>query len=375
MPIEIQAAAPVPDAESEPTSFANREIHFGRQRVTHKDRIFFTERLALLLETGNALHTSLEILEDQSDGDALRKVVLALSEDVSGGLSFSQALARHPEAFPPSYVSVVEAGEQGGFLHEVLERLRELDEKRQELHSTLFSAFSYPAFLVVFSVAVVTFVLMVVFPKFGDLFTMIWDKLPITTRFLMTVSQILSSYWHVMLLGIGAMGMGAWRWLSRPEGRATVESWLLRLPLLREIVVTFQLVQFMYVMSLSLGNGVTMLDALRSSREVVGSLAFQSWVQSLETNVTEGRGLSVGFEEADFVPPLITQMVTTGEETGSLAMVMGRMAAFYEREWKTRLTVMAKLVEPVMLVVMGLVVGLIVSSLILPIFKLSTTVR
>jgi type II secretory pathway component PulF len=216
---------------------------------------------------------------------------------------------------------------------------------------------------------------MVVFPKFGDLFTMIWDKLPITTRFLMTVSQILSSYWHVMLLGIGAMGMGAWRWLSRPEGRATVESWLLRRPLLREIVVTFQLVQFMYVMSLSLGNGVTMLDALRSSREVVGSLAFQSWVQSLETNVTEGRGLSVGFEEADFVPPLITQMVTTGEETGSLAMVMGRMAAFYEREWKTRLTVMAKLVEPVMLVVMGLVVGLIVSSLILPIFKLSTTVR
>jgi len=375
MPIEIQAVAPVRNTDSEPTSLANREIHFGRQVVTHKDRIFFTERLALLLETGNALHTSLEILEDQSDGDALRKVVLALREDVSGGLSFSQALARHPEAFPPSYVSVVDAGEQGGFLHEVLERLRELDEKRQELRSTLFSAFSYPAFLVVFSVAVVTFVLMVVFPKFGDLFTMIWDKLPITTRFLMTVSQMLTQYWHVTLLGIGAAGVGAWRWLSRPEGRATVESWLLRLPLLREIVVVFQLVQFMYVMSLSLGNGVTMLDALRSSREVVGSLAFQRWVQRLETNVAEGRGLAVGFEEADFVPPLITQMVSTGEETGSLAMVMGRMAAFYEREWKTKLTVMAKLVEPVMLVVMGLVVGLIVSSLILPIFKLSTTVR
>jgi len=141
-----------------------------------------------------------------------------------------------------------------------------------------------------------------------------------------------------------------------------------------EIVVLFQLVQFMYVMSLAMGNGVAALDALRSCREVVSSASFRDFVRALEANVQEGRGLAVGFQDASFVPDLVRQMVATGEESGSLPLVMGRMAAFYEREWKQRLATLAKLIEPAMLVVMGVVVGLIVSSLILPIFKLSTTV-
>ena len=377
MPIEVSASPgeSVAEARSGLASLASTEIRLRAPVVTAKDRIFFTERLALLLETGNALHTSLEILEPQADNEALRVIVAGLRDDISGGLSFSQALAHHPEAFPPSYVSVVEAGELGGFLPQVLERLRDLDEKRQELTSTLFSALSYPAFLTLFSAGVVMFVLMVVFPKFADLFTMIWDQLPLSTRVLMTFSQILAGYWPVLLVAGVALVAGTWSWLVHRGGRDTLDRWALRTPVIREIVVLFQLVQFMYVMSLSLDNGVTMLDALRSAREVVGSVSFQRWVQELEANVTEGRGLSVGFQEAAFVPPLITQMVTTGEETGSLAMVMGRMAAFYEREWKTKIEVISKLVEPMMLVAMGLVVGLIVSSLILPIFKLSTAVR
>jgi type II secretory pathway component PulF len=272
-------------------------------------------------------------------------------------------------------VSVVAAGEQGGFLPAVLERLRELDEKRQELRATLFSAFSYPAFLTVFSAGVVLFVLMVVFPKFGDLFEMIWDKLPITTRFLMTTSELLRSYWPAVLGALAAAGFGLWRWLSRPEGRATLDRFVLRIPVLGEIAVLFNLVQFMHVMSLALSNGVAALDALRSCREVVASPSFGRFVRDLEANVAEGRGLAVGFQEAEFVPDLVRQMVATGEESGSLALVMGRMASFYEREWKLRLNTLAKLIEPLMLVVMGVVVGLIVSSLILPIFKLSTTVR
>jgi len=128
-------------------------------------------------------------------------------------------------------------------------------------------------------------------------------------------------------------------------------------------------------MSLALTNGVPILDALGCCREVGGSARFRRFVESLETGVREGRGIAIGFEEAAFVPPLVRQMVATGEETGSLALVMGRMAEFYEREWKTRLNTLAKLVEPTMLVVMGVVVGLIVSSLILPIFKLSSTVH
>lgn len=373
MPIELQPARSVPDPRPERRALS--EITIGRQGVSTKDRIFFTERLALLLETGNPLHLGLEALGRQAGSPAMTAVIADLGQGVSGGLSFSQALARHPEAFPPAYVSVVSAGEHGGFLPQVLERLRELDEKRQELRTTLFSAFSYPAFLMVFSAAVVLFVLMVVFPKFGDLFEMIWDKLPITTRFLMTASAALRSYWPVFVGALAAAGFGLWRWLANPKGRAALDAFVLRLPVLGEIAVLFHLVQFMHVMSLALGNGVAALDALRSCREVVASPSFREFVRELEFNVSEGRGLSAGFQEADFVPDLVRQMVATGEESGSLALVMGRMASFYEREWKQRLNTLAKLVEPTMLVVMGLVVGILVSSLILPIFKLSTTVH
>ena len=373
MPIEIQRAAALPEPKRERRSLS--EIQIGRQGPTGKDRIFFTERLALLLETGNPLHASLESLETQTDNPEMGTVIADLRESVAGGRSFSHALREHPEAFPPSYVSLVAAGEHGGFLYKVLERLRELDEKRDELRSTLISSFSYPAFLIVFSVAVVLFVLLVVFPKFGDLFQMIWDKLPITTRFLMTLSAGLREYGAVLLGGAAGAGFLAWRWIASTEGRNALDRLLYRLPVVSDLAVRYQLVQFLYVMSLALGNGVPMLDALRSCREVVASPTFRAFVERLEASVTEGRGISPVFAETDFVPVLVRQMIATGEETGDLALVMGRMAEFYEREWKTRLNVLSKLVEPAMLVIMGLVVGLIVSSLILPIFKLSTTVH
>jgi type II secretory pathway component PulF len=373
VPIELQPAASPVRAASEPRAWS--EITIGSQAVTGKDRIFFTERLALLIETGNPLHVSLDVLERQADRPQMRAVIADLRDGVSGGLSLSQALSQHAEAFPPSYVSVVAAGEHGGFLPEVLERRRELDEKRDELRSTLFSAFSYPAFLVVFSFAVVLFVLMVVFPKFGDLFQQIWEHLPVTTRFLMTLSEFLRHYWVAFLAAIAAAGVGVWRWAAHPRGREALDDLVLRLPVLGELVVLYQLVQFMHVMSLALSNGVPVLDALGTCREIVASPRFRRFVEGLEVRVSEGRGIASGFREAEFVPPLVQQMIATAEETGSLALVMGRMASFYEREWKTRLTTLAKLVEPAMLVVMGVVVGLIVSSLILPIFKLSTTVH
>ena len=372
MPIEIaRAAAP----ETRPKAWRRLgEIRIGGG-IGAKERMFFTERLALLLETGNPLHTSLGTIESQTAHPELRQLIADVRENVSGGLPFSQALSKHPDAFPPAYVNLVAAGETGGFLHRVLQRLRDIDEKRQELRSTLISAFSYPAFLVVFSFAVVLFVLIVVFPKFGDLFQLIWDQLPITTRFLMVLGEWLRQYWLPGLVVFAVTGALGWRWVRSADGAAAADRWLLRIPVLREIAWQLHLIQFMYVMSLSLHNGVAMLDALSACREIVRSASFRRFVGLLESRVNEGRGIASGFQEAAFVPPLVKQMVATGEEAGGLAMVMERMAEFYEREWKQRLTVIAKIVEPAMLLVMGVVVGLIVSSLILPIFKLSRAVH
>jgi len=374
MPIQIQSAQRAVAPKREQKSVART---FGRSsgRIGGQERMFFTERLALLLETGSPLHVSLETLERQAPREALQKVIRELGQDVSQGLSFSQALAKQPEAFDASYVNLIAAGETGGFLPEILQRLREMDEKRQELTSTLLTAFSYPAFLMVFSCFVVIFILTVVFPKFAPLFATIADQLPGVTLFLMGASEALRSYWLPGLAVIGATAALFWRWVRSAQGVARMDRLLLRTPVIREIIIQLHLVQFMHVMSLSLSHGVPMLDALRSCREIARSISFRQFIEGLEVRVNEGGGISSGFQEGDLLPALVPQMIATGEETGRLAMVTGRVADFYEREWRKKLTVFSKVAEPLMLVVMGVVVGLLVSSLILPIFKLSRIVH
>jgi len=371
MAIEIQAA----DTRDGREAVRREQRTAGGHKLSPKDRMFLTERLELLLETGVPLHAALQALESQGAADGSAALMGELREGVAGGLSFSRALAQHPEAFPPAYVHLVAAGETGGFLPRVLERLREMDEKREELRSTLVSAFSYPAFLTVFSFSVVIFVLVVVFPKFAEIFEVIRDQLPVTTRFFMSFSEILREKWTVWLPVLAGVGLLAGRWARSADGAAALDRLAFGLPGLRDITIQYQLVQFLYVMSLSLGNGVPVLDALRACRSIVGSRGFRGFIEDLEQRVAEGEGLASGFEKADFLPDLVPQMMATGEQSGGLALVMGRVASFYEREWRRRLALIARIIEPALLLVMGVVVGLIVSSLLLPIFKLSTAVR
>ncbi len=369
MPIEIQSASL---GGSQNVGLRLGEWFVRSTRVRGKALMFFTERLALLLEAGIPLHSSLETLERQARA-SVRRMIRELRVGVSEGLSLSQALAKQPETFSSTYVHLVAAGEQGGFLSDVLERLQEMDEKRQELSSTMLAAFSYPAFLAVFSSAVVTFVLLAVFPKFAELFASFHDQLPITTRCLMWVSEALRAYWPVLLGGLVGAGLVFWHWVTRPEGAAALDRLVLRVPVLRDIVVQLNVVQFMRVMSLSIGNGVGLLESLRACRDVARSPSFQRFIERLEIRVSEGGRIASGFDQ-QLLPPLVPEMVATGEETGNLALVMGRVADFYERELRRKLALVSKIAEPAMLLVMGAVVGLLVSSLILPIFQLSRAV-
>ena len=204
---------------------------------------------------------------------------------------------------------------------------------------------------------------------------MIHDQLPITTRWLMALSDVLRRFWIPILIAM-AVGMRLLTsWLEKPQGVAALDRALLATPGVREIVIQLNVVQLLRVMGLSLGNGVGMVEALRSARESVSSEYFRGFVDRVEAGVNEGRGLSSGFEREPLLPELVKQMIETGEESGNLPAVMGRLADFYEREWRRALGIIAKIAEPAMLLIMGCVVGLIVSSLILPIFKLSRAVH
>ncbi len=359
-------------------SLASLELSFGGKGQVKKpteERIRFTERLALQIESGVALHAALRTMQQQAGDPAVARILEAVLTDVLEGRPFSQALSRHPTLFPASYVNLIGASETGGFMHEVLKQLVAMDEKQEQLRSTIASALAYPVILMCFSVAVVLFVLVVVFPKFADMFASIRGQLPFTTIALMAASDALRQHWMAMAAALAAAAGGVVAWLRKPHGRATVNRLQLRVPLLRQIFVQIYLVRTMRVMSVSLGNGVSVVDTLASCRAVVSNLAFQAFLADVERLVIEGHGVAKGFNESPFIPELVREMIATGEETGNLAPIMGRIADFYERELTKRVNALAKMAEPVMLLVMGTVVGIIVSALILPIFKLSSTMH
>lgn len=351
-----------------------RELRLGPRRVSARDRMFFLERLALMLETGTALHAGLDSLAQQTDNTRLREVARTLRQDVASGLSFSQAVGRHPQIFSRSYVNLIEAGERSGILVSVLQRLMEMEEKHMQMRSSLLSTFYYPAFLAVFSLAVIVFVLVVVFPKFGNLFADIADELPFTTLLLMAASDFLREYWVFVTSGMIGAGILVYRWVRRPGGSAVIDRLKLRLPVLRDIFAQIYLSQFLRVMGLSIANGVSVPDALRACQEIVDNSEFRRFLERVQRQVHEGRGISAAFQETAFVPPLVRQMIATGDEAGNISVVMARIATFYERELMRKLAALSKMVEPIMLLVMGVVVGLVVASLILPIFKLSRAV-
>lgn len=348
-----------------------RGLNLSGSKVTAKDRMFFTEQLALLLETGSNLHAGLEALGSQVENPAMAEVIRSLSDDIASGKTFSHALNRFPDVFSQTYTNLIGASEEGGFMHQVLEQLLEMEEKRQALLNTIKSALTYPVFLLVFAVAVIVFVLVVVFPKFGDMFASIQDELPMTTIVLMAASDALRQYWAFMVIALVSLVFGLKYWGGTDNGRMVLDRAKLTLPGFREVFTKLYLVQSLRVMSLSLQNGVPILDTLRACREVVPNRVFQNFLAGVETNVEEGGGLAKAFVKSEFIPPIAAQMITTGEESGNLPKVMARLSDYYERDMSLRLETLSKMAEPILLLVMGAVVGIIVSSLILPIFKLS----
>ncbi len=375
MPIEI-ASTPsrikTGTNKNAPSALGSFQLHTKKPGT--QERIFFTEQLSLLLETGTSMNAALQALKTQVTNREMVKLIDGLIENISEGKSLSEALSRYGDMFPSTYVNLVAAAEDGGFLDKVLLELMKMDEKREELRRTVTSALSYPTFLILFSLGVVLFVLVVVFPKFADMFSSIKDELPGTTLFLMGASTLLIEHWMSISAGlvIGLAGC-AW-WLHTPGGAVLLDRVKMHTVFIRDIYIQLYLIQSLRVLGLSISNGVSIPDALASCRDVVNNSVFRRFISNVQHKVTEGSGFAKAFQQADFIPPTVRQMVTTGEETGNLPRVLGRIADFYERELGKRLATFSRMVEPLMLIVMGGVVGLIVSSLILPIFKLSRAV-
>lgn len=347
----------------------------GAKKITSKDRIFLFQQIQLLLQTGTPLYAGLGALQQQIEKLSVKNLISELIETIDEGKSFSYALSKFPNVFSSTQVNLISAAEEGGFMSDVLQQILDMEERREKLKNTLISAISYPCFLALFSLAVVIFILTIVFPKFSELFSKIHDTLPMTTKFLMWMSDALTQYWMILIGIVIGLIILILRLLKSKGGVLLVDKFKLSFPVIRNIFTQVYLVQSLRVMSLSLGNGVSVMDTLSDCKETVQNSHYQTFLNKVELKVQEGEGISSGFAEESFIPPLVKQMINTGEETGNLPNVMGKIADHYEAELLKYLQTLSKLAEPIMLLVMGSLVGIIVSSLILPIFSLSRAVH
>ena len=365
---DAQLQSPAPAQAGAPRRFGLRA--FSRS-IGVRERMAFTEQLALLLDTGVSIHEALRVLQQQTADPRLARILQALFDDVTEGKPFSLALSRHPEMFSQTYISLVAAAEEGGFLQQVLQQLLEIDDKNTRLQSVLASALTYPVFLIVFSLAVVVFVLVVIVPKFQDLFESIRDQLPFATVALMAVSEFLARHWLLTLAALAAAAVSVWLWARTPAGEWLLDDMKMRLPFVGDVFMQVYLNQTLNVLGLALLSGVPVTAALKASQEVIPNRRFARFLETVREEVNNGRGLAAGFHKAPFIPPMVREMIATSERTGDLGKVMMRISDFYGRELNRRIGIVAKVAEPFMLMIMGIVVGLLVAALILPIFKLS----
>jgi len=362
-----------PASEKKPAAL-NLSLPVGTKKAGPAERMFFTEQLALLLETGESLYGALTAIVKQTENKEMRETVEKLAQDISEGKSFAGALEAHGAIFPSTYVNLIAASETGGFMHEVLQQLLHMDEKREQMRTTLVSAATYPLFLIAFSLAVVVFVLVVVFPKFGTMFASIYDQLPMSTKVLMGASDVIRDYWLVLAAGLGGIFFGVRQWMNSAAGTARIDHMKLHAPGIRDVFMQIYLVQSLQVLSLSLNNGVSVMESLDACRDVVKNSLFRRLIANIEESVQAGAGVAAGLADSTFLPDLAKHMIATGEQTGNLGKVAGRISDYYEIQLTKKLDALSKLAEPIMLLVMGVVVGVLVSSLILPIFKLSRAV-
>lgn len=342
-----------------------------RRRVSQSDLANFTRQLSTMLNAGLPLTDALEILESQSP-PALGKVLKQVLSDVQGGASFGKALSHYPHVFDQVYVSLVRSGEAAGSLDKVLSRLADNLEKKREFNSKVKGALIYPAIVIAAMGIVAGVMIVVVIPKLSMLYESFNAQLPFTTRVLIGVSDFLIKFWW--LLGIGMIGlMNVISWFKKtPAGGYFWDRMILKLPVWGKLQKDVVLTNFSYTLSMLLEAGVSLLTALEISAQTAGNIVFRNSVKAVADQVEKGVPMSVAMEMDEVFPSILPQMVSIGEETGKIDEVLGKLAHFFEVEAEQKVKNLTTAIEPLIMIVLGVGVGFLVISIIMPIYNLTS---
>ncbi len=335
----------------------------------------FTRQLATLVRAGMPLAPGLTTICDQTVNKKFKAVLEDVQAAVQRGTSFSEALSQHPKVFSELFISMVQVGETGGMLDMALDRLSILGIQEQETASRIKSALVYPVVLVVIALIVVNFMIVGVLPKFVMVFSSSGAKLPLPTQIVLGISWVLRKLWYLVAIILGLIVLGIKKYISKPEGRFKVHSQLLRLPIFGKLYVKIQISRFARTLSALTTSGITLLQGLTVVEKIISNVAIRRAIQNIRVSITEGRPLAEQFKASGFFTPMVVQMIAIGEKTGKLDQMLEEIAAFYEPEIEYTVKNLTTLLEPIMLLAMGIMVGFIALSVLLPIFKLMKVFR
>lgn len=341
------------------------------QRISPKDVMIFTQDLATLLRAGLPVDRALSIEMQAVENERLREVIASILDSVKGGSYLSDAMAQYPEIFPRLYVNMVKAGESGGIVGEVLTRLGEFLEEMIELRDYVKFALVYPIFLAVVGGLSIIILLVFVIPKFSVIFDDMGKALPMSTQILLSMSNAFRKWWFLIAGGIAA-GL-AWirHYVQTPEGRERMDRLKLRMPLVGKLVQSMEVARFARTLGTLQESGVPMLQAIVLAKDVIGNKIMREALEGISERVKEGERFSAALGSTELFPQLAVQLITIGEETGKLGEMFLRIAESYEKMVRATVKRLISLLEPAMILVMGLVVGFIVISMLMAIFSVN----
>jgi type IV pilus assembly protein PilC len=342
--------------------------------VALADLVLFTRQLATMIDAGLAMVQSLQALADQTQNKVMRDVIKDVCTRVEGGDSFSEALAKHPKAFNRLYVAMVGAGEKGGLLAEIMARLAVYLENTARLRKKVKSAMMYPTVVTCVAIAITVFLLVKVIPVFADIYSGFGAKLPGPTQFLMAISDIVKHYFMLLLLG-GGGAVYAWLYfIKTPKGREFWDSRRIKLPIFGSIAHKICLARFTRTLASLIRSGVPILEVLQIVSQTVGNVVMEKAIKVAASDIERGESISVALGKHPVFPNMIIRMITAGEQTGKIDNMLERISDFLDEEIETVLAGLTSLIEPILIVVLGVVIGGMVICMFLPIFKLSEIV-
>ncbi|CBE70084.1 MAG: type II secretion system F family protein [Candidatus Methylomirabilis oxygeniifera] len=347
---------------------------FGGKKVKDKDLAVFTRQLATMIDAGLPLVQCLDTLASQQPNKGFKNILAEIREDVEGGSTFTTALKRHPTVFTPLYANMVEAGEAGGMLDTILNRLAVYIEKATTLRRKVKGALIYPSTIVVVAIAVVVFLLIFVIPVFAGFFEGSGVELPLPTQIVMTLSRLVRTY-ILACLGFLIAGVVGIRFTYKTEkGRRAIDALFLRIPVFGALFRKVAVARFTRTLGTLIASGVPILDGLDITAKTTGNKVAEEAIMKTRGSIAEGKTIADPLKISGVFPPMVVQMISVGEQSGSLDSMLEKIADFYDAEVDQAVANLTALIEPILMVFLGVVVGGMIVAMYLPIFKLVTVI-